>query len=288
MQVAIKVIAEVVLAPLAISTAITWVILRFVPIDAARRYAAAAGCGIGFFCGFAILETAFLKPAASWHWLPWCGAIALATGPVTLAEGVRTSERWTLHFAVALAAGLLLVPVWAALLPVRGWYIASFTAGLGVLSILLDTLAKRVSGSMMSASLCLTTLCGAVLLAIAISLRYGQLAGALSATLGGCFLAIRITSTPVDGLMRGAVPVYCVVMGGLILAGYLVPREPPVGLVFVPFAPLALWLCEFGPLSRISGKGSVLVRLAALVLPLGLATAWIARTLLTAGDDTGS
>lgn len=287
MQVVITAIAQSVLAPAAISMAVTWAILRFVPGDVARHYAAAAGCGIGFFGGFAILETAAIKPTATWHWLPWCGAIALSIGPVGLAEGVRTSERWALHLGLALAAALLLVPGWAALLPVRGWYIAAFAAGIGGLSILLDGLAKRVSGSMLSASLCLTAFCGAMVLAIAVSLRFGQLAGALAATLGGCFLVIRIKKPQSDGPLRGAVPVYAILMGGLILAGFLVPREPPLGLVLIPFAPLALWLCEFGPPSRLSGRRSVLVRLAALSLPLGLASVWIARSLNLASGNSG-
>ena len=84
---------------------------------------------------------------------------------------------------------------------------------------------------MLSLSLVLTSGCGAALLAAAVSMRFGQLAGVLAAALGGCGLAIGRSAKPDDNLMRGAIGVYAVLLGGLILAGSIVAqvRRTPVG-----------------------------------------------------------
>lgn len=273
-------IAGVALVPALVSAALTWLILRFVPEDAAGRYASAVGCGVGFFCGFAILETTALKPTSAWHWIAWCSAAAMVAGPVCLAQGIRRSERWLVHAIVALVAALLLVP--ARILPVSGWHVVSFTVGAAGLSVFVVELGRRHSSRMLAAALCASALCAAALMGAEISLRYGQLAGVLAAALGGCWLGLGGRSAAGEGLMRGTGLLYAITLGGLMLSVFLSPGTPPWHLLLVLFAPLSLWFCGIGPVARLEGWRALLVRAAAVGVPLAVATAITVRALLAA------
>jgi hypothetical protein len=44
--------------------------------------------------------------------------------------------------------------------------------------------------------------------------------------------------------------------------------------MLAPLAPLALWLCAYGPLARLAGLKAAAVQIAVVLLPLAILVAW--------------
>lgn len=258
-----------VLVPAAVSIAVMWTLLRVLPRDAGQLFAGAVGGAVGFFAGYVLLEPRHLLPTTYWQWLPWMGIVAAIAGPIGFVSRVPSVGRWTLWLVVSIVSAWLLVPKWAALSPSRGVYVALFIACVFLLTALLDTLARRTSGTMLSLSLCISASCGAVLLAAFVSMRFGLLTVAAAAALSGCWVVSFRDSS--RNLARGVTLFYSVVIGGLLLTGQVAAVLPSVCFVLVLAAPLMLWVCEFAPLSRPQGKNAVMVRLVAISLPLATA-----------------
>ena len=61
-------------------------------------------------------------------------------------------------------------------------------------------------------------------------------------------------------------------LGGVMLAAQVNVGLPLPSLVLISIAPLAIWSCEAGPLSKLRGRWAYVVRFGAVSLPL--AAAW--------------
>ena len=258
-----------VFVPAALSVVVTWALLRVLPREVAQRFAGAVGCAAGFFVGYALLEPRHLRPVTYWQWLPWLGIVAAIAGPIGFASRVPSAGRWTLWLVVSIVSTWLLVPTWADLNPSRGVHVALITACVFLLTVLLDMLACRTSGTLFSLSLCVSASCGAILLATFVSVRFGLLTVASAAALSGCWvISFRGSSRE---LVRGVTLFYSVVIGGLMLAGQVAAVLPSACFALILAAPLMLWMCEFSPLSSAQGKWAVMIRLVAISLPLATA-----------------
>jgi hypothetical protein len=273
MPVDFKAIVVGVIIPALVSTVVAAAMRRKSAGGASRRIAAAFACAAGFFTGFALLHPEDLNPADFWHRLPWLGAFAAALSSILsaipLTSKANRAGRWMLHLVIALGAAWILVPAFPRMDPSRGMHIAVFGAGLFALTVLLDRLAERSSGAVLAGSMSLAALCGAALLAANVSLVFGALAGVAFAALAGCWVvALRHGD---ENSIRSAVPVYAVLVGGIMLAGALYARMLRVPCALVPAAPLALYICEIGPLKRLAGISALLARLLAVGLLLAAA-----------------
>jgi hypothetical protein len=258
-----------VLVPVAVAIVVAIGVLRGFPGDASRRYAGALAFVAGFVAGFAVLEPHALRPSTYWHWLPWLAVVAAVVGPIGLAAGVRPPERWALMIALTLTAAWFLVPTWAALQPSRNIYIGVFAGSIFLLWFLLDPLAERVPHAVLYSALALSSLNGGVLVAAFVSVRFGLLGIIAAAALGGaCVATIRNRD---EVILRALLPAQVVVLGGVMLAAQVNVGLPSAALTLVPIAPLALWLCEKGPLSHMRGKWGYIVRFGAVCLPLAIA-----------------
>lgn len=266
MQFEIEMASYAVLVPAGLSFAVAWGLLRVLPRDVAPLIAGAIGCAAGFFAGYGLLETANLRPTTYWHWLPWLGIVAALAGSVGLSPRVPIFVRWMLWLAVGIVSSWLLVPTWADLKPSRIGYVSIFAVCVFLVTVLIESLARRPSARLISLSLSLSSLCGAVLMAAFVSLRFGMLAFAAFAAVSGVCAMSAFGST--RDVVRGAALFYAVVIGGLMLTGQLVGVVPSVCFFLISAAPTVLWACEFGPLSRLTGNAAVIIRLAAIALPL--------------------
>ncbi|MEX0939481.1 MAG: hypothetical protein WDZ59_16580 [Pirellulales bacterium] len=247
--------------PAAVAAVVMVAVLRLLPEELARRYAAPLAFAAAAMTGYVLLPAwAPLVPTRHWQWPIYLGSAAgLVAGSLALAAGVYRIERWLLHILAALLAALLLVPTWEDLDPARGTWIAIFTLGAGLLSVLLDALPERLQGRRLLTLLTIVATAGAVVLAAQVSLKFGQLGVVVAAALLGCTLgSLGRKGVP---LARAILPAYTIATGGLALAGHLELFTPHYELLAVPAMPLALWLCVYGPLARFQGRSGLAVQL---------------------------
>ncbi|MCH7863259.1 MAG: hypothetical protein IH998_16740, partial [Proteobacteria bacterium] len=214
--------------------------------------AALGAFAAAFFVGYALLPAwAAIAPTRHWHWLPYLGLVAMVMGPVGLAPGLLRVERWLLTFLLAVLAAWLLVPTWADLQPARPTYVLILTAYILLLSMLLDPLPAHVPVRLFLAALTIVAGAGAIMLAVFVSLTFGQLAGIAATAMAGCTIAAFRVGGPT--LTRAVIPAFAVLVGGSLFVGSIEPDPALHGFLLVPAAPLGLWTCLRGPLARHRG-----------------------------------
>lgn len=283
MQLAIEILIYGGLVPAAISLATVLLGRVVLPEGAAGRYPAALGLGLGFFVGYAVLPWTPLVPARHWQWLPYAGAVAMAMGPIGRAGGVSVVERLLLNALAAVVAAFLLVPTWPDLEPSRPVYVALLAAYLVALAALLEPLPVRLPGRLFLPLLAGAAACAAVMLAVFVSITFGQVAGVAAAALAGCSVAMRFGTAAT--LARSAMLWFAVIVGGCAFVGFIEPKPPLFGLLLAPAAPLALWSCAVGPLSRLRGWRAAAAQIGAVLVPLTAAAlvAWLGESAASQG-----
>lgn len=274
MNLAIQVLGYGGIIPVGISIGTMYLCRRFLPPTASKRYAAAVACGIAFFVGYALLPSwAALRPTRHWQWLPYLGFVAMIVGPVRLARGVFAPQRLLIQLMLALVAAWLLVPTWSRVESQYVYYVAGMTAGLVLLSVLLDPLPRRMPPAFFVGLLAVVTACVAITLATSLSLKYGQTAGIAAASLAGCCIGLLFFKD--ETAARGLVPVFTLVVGGCAFIGFIGHDPPKTGILVLPLAPILLWATVWGPLSRLRGFAGLTVQAAAVVVPLVIVTSFL-------------
>lgn len=248
----------------AVSIAVSAIVLTFMPATESARYTGALGFAAGFLSGYAYLEPSHLLPVSQWQWLPWLALISAVVGPISIASGVKSPERWALSAIVALAAAWFLVPTRATLEPARPTYILAAVAGLTLLWNLMDRPAQRQAGVPLALALAVTCVSGAALVAVAVSVRIGFLGvvGAAALAGGGLSAALKRDCTAARAMLGPA----SVVLVGVLLTAQL-NRLPLSTIALILAAPLTLWLFEGGPLAKLQGLQSHLVKMIVVSVP---------------------
>jgi hypothetical protein len=256
------------------------------PSQVFDRLAMAAAFAVAFFIAWVLLPDGWtpLKPARQWHWLPYLGLLAAAlciaaiqTTPFAdsgRATRRRLSYAWRLatSLATAACAAWLLAPNWPDLEPPRYIYVLLLGGYLFVLITSLDTLPERLFSTLFPFLLFAAASATAIVIAEPVSLTYGQIAGAAAAALCGCAVA---ASYGIRGpALQGLTPVYAVLVGGIAFTGCIEPEVPIYSIMLAPLAPLVLWLCAYGPLSRLTGLKAAAVQIAVVLVPLAILAAW--------------
>jgi hypothetical protein len=269
MNVAIEIVGKGILVPATISVATLFLLRRLLSSETSQRYAAAVAFAAAFCAGYVLLpDWAALVPKRHWHWTIYLAPGAALIGSVSLAGGIRPAERWLLWLLAAFVSAWLLVPNWANLHPPRPVCIGLLTGYLFLLAAALEPLARRVGPATLLAPLTYTSACVALLIAASISVTYGQTAVIAAAAMAGCWIAACLSRT---ASARGLGLVYSVVVGGWAFIGCIEPRKPAVGLLLAAAAPLGLWCCVWGPLSRLRGRGASAVQTAVVLAVLAAA-----------------
>jgi hypothetical protein len=139
-----------------------------------------------------------------------------------------------------------------------------------------EPLAVRLPSSAVAASLALSAGGTAALIAAMVSVTYGEAAAIACGALAGCAIAARLFP---EAATPGALAlVYAIHVGGWAFSGAIYPRPPLFALMITPLAPLALWVCAVGPLSRTRGIAATALQTGVVlaVLALGGGLAWFA------------
>jgi hypothetical protein len=155
--------------------------------------------------------------------------------------------------AWAVAAAWVLVPTWDDLEPSRTVYLVVTVIYVTGLTGLLEPLARRFQGPLLPAMLWATMTTAAVVLALSGSLRFAQIALAGAAALFGIMLVACFRRNA--NMLTGVSSIFSVMAIGSLLIGQVnsFSEVPLSSYVLVPLAPLLLWFCTTGPLSRLEG-----------------------------------
>ncbi len=261
-------------APAAIAWALIW-LLRWTLIgkaDDRGLFASAAGAGV--FLGYVLLpDWAVLLPERHWQWLPYVGVAAAAVSALAASSRALLAVRWLLLSAAALAAAWKLVPDWEGLVPPPTPSIVLVATGMVLLSAALEALPDRLCGPPLIAILALVAGGAMVALAVAVSLKFGQLAGLIASGLAGCGLACLRRPNVSPAAVRGLIPPAVLLLVGVAYIGCIEPDPPVVALLFIPAAPLTLWAFAAGPLARLQGRSAIAAQVVAVAIPLAIAGA---------------
>jgi hypothetical protein len=253
-----------------------------------RAACGALGVALGFLAAYWLLPHASLWPLKHWQWLPYLGLVGMLAA-ISLADDVPRPARWAAMGLLSLVLALQLVPTtFPALLPRRPLWIglaAAYFAFVGASLVELPTarIAPRLlvwlAGSALGATL---------IVAINVSLRYGEVSLAVAPALLGAWSGILIaqccgwlpksSTAGAATLVRGILPVYVALAAG---AGFIgcIERQPKLlwAAALAPCAPLVLWLVSFIPNSPNVRWRTILIELfavLAIVIPLVLGSSW--------------
>jgi hypothetical protein len=211
-------------------------------------------------------------PARNSQWLFYLAAAAGIVGAVGSRERLPVAVRWLLAMALSLAAAWLLTQkpnltlpraVWVSLLSV---YIFGLTA-------LVDGLCRRQAPGPLLALLGLAAAAMAALTAYYANQSHGQLLAGAAAALAAAALVAWMKRQSNRAI--GAGISYAVIAGGFACVGVLFKLNLS-GLLIAAAAPIALWMCVLGPISRLRGI-SALAAQAAIVLIVAAFAAVVLR-----------
>jgi hypothetical protein len=257
--------------PAAIAVAVFLGVRLLLSPEVGQRYSAAIAFAAAYSVGYVLLPSwAKVAPERHWQWTLYLALIAGSVGPIAAAGGLAVIERWILFFLVALVSASLLVPSWPDLEPPRAVWLCVLTTYIFVLAALLELLARRIPATILIGSLALASVCTAALTAAYVSVTHGRLAGIATASLAGSWVACFASW---QKSAAGLALAYSVIVGGLAFIGCVEPRQPYVGLLVAPLAPLALW-CSIPPaVQRLHAPTRTVVQIALVAAVLGGATA---------------
>lgn len=258
-----------------------------------RRWGLPLGLGFGFALGHAAVrgwltapEWPTGPPLDAVDWAPWLALIAAGLGAIDAARPVGIGWRWSgrallTAAVIALVLGPLMNGAWMDQ-RFRG---LDRLIGLGVVMLAvwgaIGGSVERIGRDSLPPILGWCAGSGLVLLA-AHSLALGASAATLASALGPALIAA--CWWPGLTLARGGIAVVVVALAALILGGLFYADVPVVAALVLAIAPLALAVDRLGPIRRGPGWIIVLIRLAAVVVPVGLA---LAITLAATAGDMG-
>jgi hypothetical protein len=272
-------------APLLIAFAATLVSMR---LSAGLRGVAAFGLFAGQAAGLALAvwgQKDWL-PDRNSEWVPWTTLGAAVIGPMVVASGLASLERWLLAGLASLAAAALIVPTWPDLWPTRWVSMLAVTAAFTLLARGIDAVASRCPLRLVIASMSLTAWVAAMLIAASLSFTLAQSVVVTAAALAGASAALLFR--PDERAVRAVALPYAVGIGGFcyVSAIELLPPAPMlIGLLFVPPAPLVLWLIATGPLAQKRPRVRWSVGLAVVVIYLLAVGAWTWSSTESTGDE---
>lgn len=270
--------------PVIVAAVILAVTRRF-KSDAMERYSASIAVAAAFFAGYGLLSLAPWSPSTHWHWFPYAVLVSAIVGPITCASGLMTVERGVLFVLAALVTGWVLVPTWEDLDPSRMTHLVTYVVYVSVWSLLFRPLVSRNPGPMLPIVLWATMTAISVLLALAGSLRFAQLAIALS---GGLFGIVLIAFFRRDQQhLRGITLLMAIAGIGALLIGRVnsFSEVPLASYVMIPIAPLTAWIGSVGPPTQWTGAKRVAAVVALPLLVLAVAIGIAAAYELSGGSE---
>jgi hypothetical protein len=189
-----------------------------------------------------------------------------------VAGGLVSAERWLLVMLAALGGAAFLVPTWPDLWPSRPLSMAGFVVAATLVARGTDGVTRRNSPRLVTLTMAAVSLLTAMLIAASFSLSLGEAALTTAAAISGTAAAILIR--PDEAAVRGLSLPFALTVGGWCYVTAIEPAPPLVSLLFLPAAPLVLWLTAIGPLSRLSTRPRLVVSTLLLAAYLAAIGAW--------------
>lgn len=250
----------------------------------ARAWAAAPAVVLGLAVGFwALFGLPKLPPAQGWEWVFHAAVLAAFAG---ILEGLLKRPAWLPY---VWRVGLSVLTTW--LLAPRFDDFAStrmyWLAGMAMLCVALwATVAlaeTRVHPVCAVIVIMVAAISGSLILALyGNQAKFGQVAGALTAALGGGWVVAIWNGRAVS--LRALAPVVALVLSPLMFNGnfYTYSETPALAFILPATAPLVLVLC-LSPIRKLGGVKAALVYLGAAAIPAG--SAILLAALSGAGDS---
>ena len=222
-----------------VSFAAVWLFRAALPAAAFDRVGLAAGTALAFIAGYVAVreEWAALVPKQTWQWLPYLGIASAGLAAVPAVSQPPDWRRWLCIAIAAIAGGYFLTPSW----PIFGlaWPLTICFASAYLLLVIavIEFLPVRQFERPMLVALPLSAVVAAVAIGADVSIRYGQLAGLATASLAGASLARLYSGGLTESAIRGWIPIFAVLVGGISLIGAVEPERPAIGLLLPPLVP---------------------------------------------------
>jgi hypothetical protein len=255
-------------APATVAVVLFWAGSRYARRDVVRTFTAPLALAAGFLAGYALLALGPLVPRTHWHYLPHVVLAAAVIAPA-IGRPRSVAVRMILMAVATVVATWLLVPT-SGNLPARALLTAEWAAIAVLSSAVLDFALRRINAAVALLLLSAVLTCGAVVLGLAGSLRFAQMAGCGAAALGGMAAAswiVRAARPLVSGV---ALPAALLVTGAMLIGRTNSFSDVPlVSYLLIPLATAALWLAATP--SAVAARGWR--RGARLVVPVVVATA---------------
>ncbi len=257
--------------------------VAFLPFALAIGYAA----GHAWLRGWVRPALVPIPPIDAYDWIPWLALAAMILGGLDSVRPCPGWARWENRLLLtALTLWLLLRPLLEGTWSTQE--AAQWMSGLGLLALavwgVLDFQAKRL-GRKAVLPLIVWTSATALCMQFCHITTLAQLGFVLVAGLAGFWIVS--LWWPGLTLARGAVPVLLVVVNGLILFGrfYAYPELPVPTAIGLAIAPLSLAVDSVPPLRNARPLWTALLRLLALLVPVGVAVGFALHEFLKAGVD---
>jgi hypothetical protein len=237
------------------------------PAATVKRYALGAALALGVFVGFAVSPTTkTILPTQFWEWIAFLGLLAAFVSGLVLAEGISRTERWIAYLLVAVAAAWVTVPTWERLADVRLSHVVALTAGIFLLTVLLEPLADRLSGRCFPFWLMFAAAVTSIAIMSEWSEMIGRSAALAAGALAGCGVAGLLAKSTVS--LRSLTLPYSVVVGCYAYVGFVYPQPPLTPILFLPLAPLAVWICARGRFQQFAGTRGAALQFVCVLVPL--------------------
>jgi hypothetical protein len=257
---------------------------KFLPASA-RSSTPAVAFALGYCAASLLLRRwSDLVPTRHFHWPFYLALAGAVLGPLSAMADRHREVAWRWQRPAAIVAGILaallsafvVVPTYAALTPARWVQIPLLAAYLFLLGAAFRPLAGRVSPATLVGLASLSALTIGLLAAGYVSLAYGMGAMMAAGALAGCCAALWLV--PRGQGAASLVACYTLVVGAWAYIGARETSPWIWGLLAAAMAPLALWVLEAAPLSRLTGIWKTTAQCAIVGSALGAAVAWCVVT----------
>lgn len=240
----------------------------FLGKERARGVLGPLAVGVAYLAGHLIIAgwTSF-PPADTTNWLPYFALAAAVLGAFCAVLPITAWVRVVIFALVSTGAlRLLLKPKfqygWS---PGEGWaWVVCLGCAIVLLAVILDALARR-PGTAVEMPVFLLIVCAGTSGALMLSgsMLLGQFATVLAAAIFGTL----VFSAGKVALGRGIVPVFSLLIGGLLVSGYFFAELPAASAGLLAFAPI-LALSYVGRSNKLLALG---IRAALVSIPVAVA-----------------
>lgn len=241
-------------------------VLACAKIPRLSEFGSVIAVSIAFFCGWASQDWTTLSPTRYLDWLPYTG-IGLAVLAVPVYYGVPGKYAKGLLLSGCAIAAWLLVPDFPKLQPSRPMAILIVAAGSAVVVFVTGHAQTRLPSRILPATLMLTGIMAALVLAQSFGLKFAQIAGMLTASLAGPLVFPGKRPQVTAGPAAVFIPLLC----SLMFMGYAASSSavPVYSFALIPLAALPLLIVAVDEKPR--SKQRIVAAIVGITVLLGVA-----------------